>query len=161
MSFVYLLLGSNLGNRKENLEIARTNISQRIGDILVLSSVYETEPWGFKEETKNFYNQGIQIITSLAPFVLLDQLIVIENEMGRVRRKKVYEARTIDIDILFYDQDIIDSERLIVPHPGIAERRFTLEILHEIAPAFVHPKLKKDIKSLLEECTDHKKVWAI
>ena len=161
MSFVYLLLGSNLGNRKENLEKARKNIGQRIGDILLYSSVYETEPWGFEEETNNFYNQGIYLSTSLTPFILLDKLIVIENEMGRVRRKKVYEARIIDIDILFYDQEIIESERLIVPHPGIADRKFTLEILHEIAPTLEHPKLKKDIKSLLKECTDHKKVWIL
>ncbi len=161
MSSVYLLLGSNSGNRGENLEKARVLIGQRIGDILELSSVYETEPWGFIEETENFYNQGMLVSTLFSPLVLLDMLLDIENEMGRVRKKKVYEARIIDLDILFYDQEIIDSERLIVPHPGIPDRRFTLDILYEMAPAFVHPKLKRDIKSLQEECTDDKKVWTL
>lgn len=161
MSIIYLLLGSNLGNRKKNLEHARIKISQQIGEILILSSVFETEPWGFEEETRNFYNQGIQVRTTLPPNVVLDKILDIENEMGRVRKEKTYEARIIDIDILFYNHEIIDDERLTIPHPGIPDRRFTLEILNEIAPTLVHPKLGKDIKYLLEECADHKKAWTL
>ena len=158
MSFVYLLSGSNLGNRKENLTRARVMIEQRIGDIRDLSSIYETEPWGFAEKTNSFYNQAMKVSTSLSPFELLDELLAIENEMGRLRNKKEYEARAIDIDILFYDERIINTDRLIIPHPGIHVRRFTLEILLEIAPECVHPVFKKDIKTLLNECKDDKKV---
>ncbi len=158
MSFVYLLLGSNLGDRKENLSNARLLIEKRAGEIRLLSFVYETEAWGFTEKTENFFNQTMQISTSLSPLNLLDELLSIEKELGRERKTSGFESRNIDIDILFYDDQIINTERLTLPHPRLHLRRFTLEILCEIAPALVHPIFKKDIKTLLKECADDKKV---
>lgn len=158
MSFVYLSLGSNLGNRKEKLDKARDMIESRAGEIMLVSSVYETEAWGFTEKTNDFYNQVIKISTSLSPDELLDELLTIENELGRERNKQGYESRFIDIDILFYDNQIIDIEGLIIPHQRMHLRRFALEIFSEIDPEFVHPLLRKDIKTLIDECKDDKKV---
>ncbi len=158
MDIAYLLSGSNLGNRKDNLDRARAMINQRAGNIELLSSVYETEPWGFAEETDSFYNQAMRISTFLTACELLDELQAIEREQGRVRHEGAYKPRKIDIDILFYDDIILNTPRLVIPHPKIHHRRFTLEILFEIAPALVHPVFKKDIKTLLEECEDDKKV---
>ncbi len=154
MSFVYLLTGSNLGNRKVNLGKAKSMINARIGNILSLSAVYETEPWGFTEETNSFYNQAMKVSTLLSPIELLDELLNIEKEMGRERKIHKYEPREIDIDILFYNDQLIETERLIIPHPKMHLRRFTLAILQEIAPDFIHPALKKDINTLLKECID-------
>jgi len=157
MSFVYLLTGSNLGNRKVNLGKAKSMINARIGNILSSSAIYETEPWGFMQETNPFYNQAMKVSTLLSPIKLLDELLDIEKEMGRERKTHKYESREIDIDILFYDDQVIETERLIVPHPKMHLRRFTLEIVEEIAPHFIHPGLKKNISTLLKECGD--KSW--
>lgn len=159
MSIVYLLLGSNLGDRKENIEKAIVLIQKRIGKIQTLSPIYETEPWGFKEKADNFYNQGMKVNTPLSSLEVLTRILEIEKDMGRTRNTIEYESRTIDIDILFYNKDIIKTETLTIPHPGIPERLFVLEILCEIAPDFVHPALNKNIKILRDECTDDKKVW--
>jgi 2-amino-4-hydroxy-6-hydroxymethyldihydropteridine diphosphokinase len=162
MFLVYLLLGSNIGNREKKLEMARKQIVERIGEVKKISSIYETEAWGFTEDTANFLNQGLLISTSLQSVDLLDEILTIEMKLGRTRSKEQYfEPRTIDIDILFFDNEIIETEKLIIPHPGIIDRRFTLEILYEIAPDLIHPKLNKNIKQLREECTDDKKVWRI
>jgi 2-amino-4-hydroxy-6-hydroxymethyldihydropteridine diphosphokinase len=162
MFLVYLLLGSNIGNKEKNLKMARKQIAERIGEVKKMSSIYETEAWGFTENTAKFLNQGLLVFTSFKPTTLLDNLLSIETELGRIRTQAhYYEPRTIDIDILFFEDKVIETKRLEIPHPGIPERRFTLDILFEMAPDFVHPKLNKNIKQLREECADDKKVWRV
>jgi len=157
MACVYILLGTNLGNKSENLLLAKEKIQQSGIIINTESSVYETAPWGFKC-IESFYNQVISIKTSIAPEELLSLFLQIENTMGRVRSSDTYEARIIDIDILFYNSEIIETEHLKVPHPMLHLRKFTLAPLYEIIPEFVHPVLKKNIRELYRECTDNESV---
>jgi 2-amino-4-hydroxy-6-hydroxymethyldihydropteridine diphosphokinase len=152
---IFLLLGSNLGDRAANLEAAR-NKTQSFASIRKLSSVYKTAPWG-KPDQPDFYNQVIAIETDLSPEDLLVALLRVEKELGRNRLEK-WGSRTIDIDILFYNNSSISQERLTIPHPEIANRRFALIPLQEIAPDFVHPVLQKSITRLLEACRDTLKV---
>jgi 2-amino-4-hydroxy-6-hydroxymethyldihydropteridine diphosphokinase len=149
---IFLLLGTNLGNRPQNLERAIFAIAENIGSIRKMSSVYKTAAWG-KTDQAEFYNQVVLITTSLDPLALLAQVVNIEKILGRVRTEK-WGPRLIDIDILFYDQLIIENESLTIPHPGIPGRRFTLVPLCEIAPGFIHPQLNKEISVLLDECED-------
>jgi 2-amino-4-hydroxy-6-hydroxymethyldihydropteridine diphosphokinase len=157
MNKVYLLLGSNLANRGFMLEQARQRISDRIGPVIAGSSIYESTPWGFSD-SRQFLNQVIEVITSLSSGSLLDAVLEIEQELGRVRQGNGYSSRLIDIDILFYNNDIIDNHRLTIPHPRIPERRFALLPLHEVNGKLVHPVLNKSITALLEECTDQLEV---
>jgi 2-amino-4-hydroxy-6-hydroxymethyldihydropteridine diphosphokinase len=150
-SDIFLLLGTNLGNRMLNLDLAKQRISA-IGDILAASSVFRTEAWG-KTDQPAFYNQVIKISSFFNPDVLLQKILMIEIEMGRIREEK-WGPRVIDIDILFYGDSIVNTTALTLPHPGIPFRRFTLLPLSEIAPLFEHPVLNKNISTLLEECTD-------
>lgn len=152
---IFLLLGSNMGNREANLAQAKAEI-ESISKIKTVSSVYRTEAWG-KTDQPEFLNQVLAIHTEVHPEKLLDQLLLIEQRMGRKRNEK-WGSRTIDIDILFYKDRTIRNDRLIIPHPGIPYRRFTLEPLHEIAPALVHPLLHKTISELLDSCDDTTKV---
>jgi 2-amino-4-hydroxy-6-hydroxymethyldihydropteridine diphosphokinase len=152
---IFLLLGSNLGDRETNLEVARSKI-QSIARIRKLSGVYKTAPWG-KPDQPAFYNQVIAIETAMVPDELLNALLSIEMALGRERHEK-WGSRVIDIDILFYKNDIISNERLKIPHPQIANRRFTLVPLQEIAPELVHPVLGKSITELLGECEDRLEV---
>ena len=153
----YIGLGSNLGNREENLSNALNRIRKLAGNIATASSFYETEPWGFQTENK-FLNMVVEIETSLDPVALLQTLLDIEKSMGRVRANKKYSSRIIDIDILFYESLVFEDRNLKIPHPLIRERRFTLVPLAEIAPDFIHPVLKKSISSLLESCQDNSNV---
>lgn len=156
MGKVYLLLGSNLGNRKENLLHASREIHQHIGQIVTFSSYYETSPWGYKSD--NLYlNQLLIVKTTLEPHNLLKKVHEIEEKLGRKRYsdQKNYVDRSIDIDILFYDELIIEHPELTIPHPQIPKRRFTLEIICELEPEKKHPKLKKTMVELLDECTDN------
>ena len=153
MHICFLLLGRNQGNRIENLNRAEQEIHHKIGDIQLASSVYETEPWGFKSEGY-FLNKVIKISTKLPDQSVLEKTLDIEQELGRVRNSKAYASRMIDIDILFYDDEIIDEPHLQIPHPRLHERMFTLIPLMEISPEKIHPKLQKTIKELLAECTD-------
>ena len=148
---VYLLLGSNLGNREENLFQARNYINNSY-PILASSSIYQTQAWGNTDQP-DYLNQGIQISCTNAAQVLLKQILCIENEMGRIRTIK-WGARTIDIDILFYGQIIINESNLTIPHPEIAKRRFTLLPLAELANEFNHPIFDKSCMQLLRECKD-------
>ena len=148
---VYLLLGSNLGKQEENLSLARQSI-QVISPIRTESSIYETQAWGNTRQP-DFLNQVIQISFKRSPRELLGQLQEIENKMGRSRTEK-WGPRIIDIDILFFEQLVLNETDLIIPHPGIALRRFTLLPLAEIAPEFIHPTLIKNCNQLLKECTD-------
>ncbi|TAM97834.1 MAG: 2-amino-4-hydroxy-6-hydroxymethyldihydropteridine diphosphokinase [Chitinophagaceae bacterium] len=162
MITVYLLLGTNMGDRLQHLKDAREllgagdyNEKMAPGTQLTLlqeSSIYETAAWG-KIEQDDYLNQVIAVSTDLPPLTLLKITSCIETRLGRVR-KKVWEPRIIDIDILLYENEIIREEKLIVPHPHLQNRRFVLTPLSEIAPHLLHPVLGKDILTLLEECPD-------
>jgi 2-amino-4-hydroxy-6-hydroxymethyldihydropteridine diphosphokinase len=153
----FLLLGGNLNNRVMMLETARKLIDNQIGTIIQASSIYESEPWGFQHQN-NFLNQVVKIVTSCTPQQLLKNIHLIEEEMGRKRSGKGYEARTIDIDILFYDDLVLKNTDLIIPHPRLNERMFTLMPLAEIAGDLVHPRFRKTINYLKENCTDRSSV---
>jgi 2-amino-4-hydroxy-6-hydroxymethyldihydropteridine diphosphokinase len=148
----YLLLGSNLGNRKEVLENAAVKIKEKIGVIGKYSSIYETLAWGIEDQPA-FLNQVILVTTLLAPEELLITINIIEKELGRVRHEK-WGERLIDIDILYFNNAIINTDDLKIPHPEIVNRRFTLIPLVEIAAEFIHPNLNKNQKELLFLCKD-------
>ncbi len=152
MNISFLLIGGNDGDRKANLAKALENIEGTGSRILRRSSLYETAPWG-KADQNDFLNQALQVQTSLDAPALLEELLKIEEKMGR-RRLEKYGSRIIDLDILFFNETIIDSPRLIVPHPEIQNRRFVLAPMEEIAPDYVHPVLRKSIRELLESCPD-------
>jgi 2-amino-4-hydroxy-6-hydroxymethyldihydropteridine diphosphokinase len=155
MHDVYLILGSNLGDRLKNLQIATELISKDIGKIINRSSVYETEPWGFNHR-QNFLNQVLKIITNLKPQEILEVIIKIEKLSGRKRNNDRYTARVIDIDILFYNNKIIKSDKLIIPHPRIQERMFVLVPMAELQPDLIHPELMLSISQLKNKCRDTK-----
>ncbi|MEQ8424593.1 MAG: 2-amino-4-hydroxy-6-hydroxymethyldihydropteridine diphosphokinase [Cyclobacteriaceae bacterium] len=148
----YLLLGTNLGDRKNNIAIARGHIAEKIGTIQKSSKIYETAAWG-KEDQPDFLNQVIMLKTHLDPHTLLEALLWIEEALGR-RRKIKWGERIIDLDILFYENEIIEDEKITIPHAGIPNRRFTLLPMQEIAPQLLHPVLNKTIEQLLAECPD-------
>ena len=156
MNEVYLQLGSNIGDRLDNLDQSIKIITERIGNVLEKSSVYESTPWGV-ENQRNFLNQVIFVESNFDPYTILDLVLQIEKDMGRIRIEK-WGERIIDIDILFIDDLIIESENLCIPHEFIAKRKFVLQPMCEIAPGFIHPKLNKTIIQLLEECIDDEKV---
>ena len=149
---IYLLLGTNLGDRMALLTQAITEISTQVGTLGCVSSIYETAAWG-NENQPNYLNQVVQVATVLPPFQLLEQTQAIEKRMGRERLGK-WGARLIDIDILFYGECIVDGPGLQIPHPYLAERRFTLVPLQEVAPLLHHPVLRKNITELLNQTTD-------
>jgi len=154
---LYILLGGNLGDKQLIFSEARAMLSQQVGTITNQSAIYETEPWGF-ESTDIFWNQAIEMSTDLSPEEVLQQTKQIEQALGRIRKANQYDSRTIDIDILFYGDQIIELKNLIVPHPRIQERKFALAPLSEINPKLIHPVFLKNIQQLLEECTDPLKV---
>ena len=156
MNEIYLQLGSNIGDRLDNLDQSIKIITERIGNVLEKSSVYESTPWGV-ENQRNFLNQVIFVKSNFDPYTILDLVLQIEKDMGRIRIEK-WGERIIDIDILFIDDLIIESENLCIPHEFIAKRKFVLQPMCEIAPGFIHPKLNKTISQLLEECIDEEKV---
>jgi 2-amino-4-hydroxy-6-hydroxymethyldihydropteridine diphosphokinase len=141
-----LLLGSNLGNREGYLQKAIDLIETELGVVTQKSSIYETEAWG-KTDEPNYLNQVVKIDTELSARQVLENVLQIETKMGRMREEK-WGSRIIDIDVLFYGQEIIDEPGLIVPHPELHKRKFTLEPLNEIAPDWQHPLLKKRIFQL-------------
>ena len=154
MSRVYLLLGSNIGNRKETLSKACKLIARNTGVILSSSGVYESVSWGFKSNN-HFLNQVLLIETEYSPQHLLSEILNIENILGRVRKSKHYESRVIDIDILLYDDKIVEDINLKIPHPRLHQRNFALVPLVEIAGEFIHPVFNKTIREILEECNDN------
>ncbi len=146
LHLVYLGLGTNLGDRLTNLERAKALVRDRMGTILLQSSVYQTEPWGLKDQPE-FYNQVLLLETALSPETILSLILQIEKEMGRIRHLK-WDRRLIDIDILFYDREVLHLDQLTIPHPLLENRNFVLAPLSEIAPGFLHPVLGKTVQEL-------------
>lgn len=153
MNLIYLSLGSNLGSREQHIKEAVQLIQNRIGGIEHVSRLYESEPWGFSSAYR-FCNCCLSLRSSLAPIPLLDIFLEIEQALGRVREGVGYGDRVIDIDILFYGDIHLDHPRLTLPHPSMADRRFVLAPLAEIAPVLIHPLSGKSIAEMLEVCTD-------
>ena len=152
MNKAYLLTGGNLGNRLNNLSDARKLIEQYCGKIVQQSAIYKTAAWGFTDQP-DFYNQALEIQTELHPKRLMQTLLTIEGQMGRKREIK-FGPRIIDIDILLFNDEIIQQPHLAIPHPRLHERKFALTPLAEIAPNIIHPVLNKTIQQLLSESTD-------
>ncbi|MFK7908684.1 MAG: 2-amino-4-hydroxy-6-hydroxymethyldihydropteridine diphosphokinase [Chitinophagales bacterium] len=153
MNKVYLLIGGNLEARFLNLEKARILIGQKIGEVQEISSIYETVAWGV-EDQPDFLNQVIVVLTGLEPLDLLGVIHTIEEELERKRIQK-WGARTMDIDILFYENQVIEVPGLTIPHARLHLRRFTLVPLCELTPDFVHPIFQKTLLDLLLECEDN------
>ncbi|MCB9256242.1 MAG: 2-amino-4-hydroxy-6-hydroxymethyldihydropteridine diphosphokinase [Chitinophagales bacterium] len=151
-----LLLGGNVGNRKAYLDFARFFIQRDLATIVQESKIYETEAWG-EISTKAFLNQVLLVRTQLNPQELLQACLAIELKAGRKRRVK-WEDRSLDIDILFYENLILKDTNLSIPHPEIPNRRFTLVALNELIPDYVHPILQKKVSELLDICPDKLKV---
>jgi len=156
---IFLLLGSNEGDRARNLAVAAESIEKDAGIILSRSSLYQSAAWGL-EQQPDFYNQVLEIASPLSPETLLRKTQEIEHAMGRVRIER-WGPRLIDIDLLFYGNQIRNTPALTLPHPGIPERRFTLVPLAEIAPNLVHPVLMKTVATLLKECEDKLRVEVV
>ena len=152
MSKVYLSIGSNKGNRSALIKKAIDEIEKKIGIIISRSSIYQSKSWGF--DSNDFYNLCLLIDTDIMPKSLLINLKKIEKSMGREDIDGSYSDRFIDIDILFYDNIITDSEDLKIPHPKIEIRKFVLVPMLEIADDYVHPILNKTIKELYNDCSD-------
>ena len=153
---VFILLGSNLGDRQLLINQACEMIEERCGRIVSKSRLYESEPWGFKSEHW-FLNQVVVLDTEMSPDDLMDTLLAIEKELGRDRTTphEGYVSRPMDLDILYWGKDlIVEKQHVIVPHPRLHKRRFTLLPLCDVAPDYVHPILKKTNRQLLDECQD-------
>ena len=152
MNVAYLLTGGNTGNRLQYLNKAAAEIKKNCGTIVLKSFVYETAAWGI-EDQNSFLNQALKLSTPLFPQELLDSLLQIEENLGRIRKEK-YGPRIIDIDILLFNDDVVDARNLKIPHPELPNRRFALQCLNDIAPDLVHPVSKKTIAQILKECID-------
>jgi len=153
MNTVILSLGTNQGNKLENLNIAIKKLSL-LGEILTVSSIYQTPPWGFKSD--DFYNMALSLKTEIEAEQLIEKLQAIETSLGREKKQasEGYQARPLDIDIIFYNNDILDSKNLTIPHPRMQERKFVLIPIIEIISNFIHPTLKVSLEHLLTKTND-------
>lgn len=156
MNKIFLITGANIGDRKENLQTAAILIEEKIGIIIRSSSIYETEAWGNNDQPA-FYNQVHIIESKFSAEEIMSEILKIEKQMGRIRTIK-NAKRIIDIDILFFNDEIIYLPNLMVPHTEISNRRFVLMPLNELAPGLIHPVLKQSINELLSTCKDTLKV---
>ena len=168
MPTLYLLIGSNQDDRLQTITQAADLIRQRIGSVVACSHIYETAPWGTfadGEKPQNFYNQALEVSTTLSPHEALKEALAIEHQLGRRRKEiedllphpdnsQLYSSRPIDIDLIFYGDAVIDTPKLTIPHPRMHLRRFVLQPMCEIAPCYKHPILNKTLTELLNECTD-------
>ena len=152
MNGIYILLGSNMGNRLEYLREAAQLLIRECIQVIDESSIYETEPWGYQDQDW-FLNVILQIETSREPVEFLDALLKVEHILGRIRKEK-WGERSIDIDMLYYHDQVKESEALTIPHPGIEDRKFTLIPLAELCPLEIHPKSGKSQMQLLADCND-------
>lgn len=152
MSKVYFSIGSNKGNRSGLINEAIDKIDIIIGKVVLKSSIYETKSWGFN--SNNFYNICILLESTLTPELILNKILTIEKDMGRFKTTDQYSDRCIDIDILFFDNMIVNSKSLEIPHPRIQLRKFVLIPMLELTPDLIHPILNKSIRQLELECVD-------
>ena len=153
MNTAYLIIGGNKGDKLQNLKQAITLLEEKVGHITQLSDIYITAAWG-NENQPDFYNQAICIESKLSAQAILQTNLSIEEGLGRIRTEKKWMERTMDIDILFYNDEVIDTDTLTIPHPHLQDRKFVLIPLNQIAPNFVHPITKKSINKLLTDCKD-------
>lgn len=151
------MIGGNMGDRMANLEMAIKLIEQQIGNIKLKSSIYETAAWG-QTNQPDFLNQALLVHTQLEAAELMSKLLSIENLMGRIRSFKL-GPRTIDLDIIYFNNEVISTSLITIPHPKLAERKFVLAPLFEIAPNYLHPILNKTNASMLKECGDSLAVY--
>ncbi len=156
MNTVYILTGGNLGNKNVNLQKAKEYLERETGNIIASSSIYETAAWGNNNQP-NFYNQVHIIETKFSVEILMKKILRIEEKMGRVRTEK-NAARLIDIDILFFNDNVINKNNLVIPHAEISTRRFVLTPLNELSPQLIHPVLHKTVSELLATCKDNLEV---
>jgi len=152
MNIVFLQLGSNLGDRELLLQDAIVAIAERVGVVVEKSKVYESTPWRV-EGQENYLNQILKVKTKLQADDVLSVILDIEKNLGRLRLEK-WGERLMDIDIIFYNDSIIETAELCVPHKHMHERMFVLTPLHNIAPEMMHPKYNKTVEELLQICTD-------
>jgi 2-amino-4-hydroxy-6-hydroxymethyldihydropteridine diphosphokinase len=158
MKQAVLLLGSNIDNRLELLATASSLIIEQIGHIVVASSIYESDPWGY-DSNNSFLNQALLIKTNISPEKVLGKCLSIEAQLGRTRNENgTYADRNIDIDILLYEELIISNENLEIPHPRMHQRRFCMEPLVEIAPSWFVPTFQKTTRQVLAICSDLSKI---
>lgn len=160
MNTLVLLIGGNMGDREAVFNSSIQELSASLGNVVDTSSLFESEAWGFDTENL-FLNQLVVVETNKTPYECLRLTQSIEKKLGRVRHKERYTSRVIDIDLLFYNSDIVNTPDLIIPHPRIQERNFVLAPLCEIMPHYVHPVLNKKISTLLDECTDKCMVYEL
>jgi len=154
MHQVFLGIGGNIGNKHDNFDKVYTFIQNELGTITKSSSVYETPPWGFQAEV-NFWNQVLIVETEFSATDVLLKINKIESKFGRKRDGGQYKSREMDIDILYFDNLVLDNKTLTIPHPQIANRLFVLVPLAEIAPDFVHPLLRLTSLEMLKNCDDN------
>jgi len=154
MSRIYLGIGSNLGNKEQNIKTAMKLVAERVGTIVIQSSICKTMPWGFHSDNI-FFNAAACVETNLTPMQVLSVIKLIEMEMGRTSKSAqgMYEDRIIDLDLLFYEDQVINEVMLTVPHPLLQYRMFVLMPMVEIAPDLIHPVLKLPMRELLYRLT--------
>jgi len=157
MHQLFLGTGGNLGNKQANFDKVYTHIQNELGTVLKCSQIFETAPWGF-ESDHLFWNQVLLVETQFSPVEVLERIAKIEAFFGRKRTGERYTSREMDIDILYFDDLVLETESLTIPHPQIAKRLFVLVPLAEIAPEFVHPVLKLISVEMLSVCDDNSEV---